>query len=98
MSYLQKALERISPMGKGIAMKKMKMTDLTLEIMKGLEGMKTTQEMKEYCLKEGYDLSDELAERIMAQFERDGKLSDDEAAAAAGGIIADVKIPHGIIL
>ncbi len=85
-------------MGKGIAMKKMKMTDLTLEIMKGLEGMKTTQEMKEYCLKEGYDLSDELAERIMAQFERDGKLSDDEAAAAAGGIIADVKIPHGIIL
>ena len=85
-------------MGKGIAMKKMKMTDLTLEIMKGLEGMKTTQEMKEYCLKEGYDLSDELAERIMAQFERDGKLSDDEAAAAVGGIIADVKIPHGIIL
>lgn len=79
-------------------MKKMKMTDLTLEIMKGLEGMKTTQEMKEYCLKEGYDLSDELAERIMAQFERDGKLSDDEAAAATGGIIADVKIPHGIIL
>ena len=79
-------------------MKKMKMTDLTLEIMKGLEGMKTTQEMKEYCLKEGYDLSDELAERIMAQFERDGKLSDDEAAAAVGGIIADVKIPHGIIL
>ena len=41
--------------------------------------------MKEYCRNEGYDLTDELAERIAAQFGKSGELSDEEAANAAGG-------------
>ncbi|MBR1892830.1 MAG: hypothetical protein IJ815_04800 [Lachnospiraceae bacterium] len=45
-------------------MKEMKMTDLTPEFMKVLESLKTTQEMKEYCRKEGYDLTDELVKNI----------------------------------
>lgn len=75
-------------------MKEMKMTDLTPEIMKGLEGLKTTQEMKEYCRKEGFAMTDDLAERIAAQFEKSGELSDDDAAAAAGGESPDDYVRH----
>lgn len=67
-------------------MKEITMRDLTPEIMKVLEGLKTKEEMKDYCRKEGYDLTDELAERIAAQFEKSGELSDDEVEAAAGGV------------
>ena len=65
--------------------KEMTMKDLIPEIMKELEGMKTTQEMKEYCRKKGYDMSDELAERIVSQFEKSGELSDEEVSNVAGG-------------
>ena len=67
-------------------MKEMTMKDLTPEIMKVLEGLKTKEEMKYYCRREGYDLTDELADRIAEQCERSGELSDDEAVAAAGGV------------
>ena len=70
-------------------MKEMTMKDLTPEIMKVLEGLKTKEEMKDYCRKEGYDLTDELADRIVAQFEKSGELSDDEAVVAAGGKMPD---------
>ena len=66
-------------------MKEMTMKDLTPEIMKALEGLKTKEEMKDYCQKEGYDLTDELADRIVTQFERSGELSDEEVNKVAGG-------------
>ena len=65
--------------------KEMTMKDLTPEIMKDLEGLKTVQEMKEYCLKKGYDLSGDMADRIVAQFEKSEELSDDEVEGVAGG-------------
>ena len=74
--------------------KEMTMADLTPEIMKGLERLKTTEEMKEYCRKEGFDLSDEMAERIAAQLEKGGELSDEEAEGVSGGWYQDMVDGH----
>lgn len=70
-------------------MKELTMKDLTPEIMNRLKDLKTAQEIKEYCQKEGYLLTDELAQRIASQFEKSGELSDEDAAAAAGGRTPD---------
>ena len=71
-------------------MKELTMKDLTPEIMNRLKDLKTAQEIKEYCQKEGYVLTDELAERIALQFETSGELSDDDASSVTGGIWMDV--------
>ena len=70
-------------------MKELTMKDLTPEILEGLKDLKTLQEIEEYCQKNGYKLSEGLAERIASQFEKSGELSDEDAAAAAGGRTPD---------
>ena len=70
-------------------MKKMRGKDLTPEIVKQLSGLNTVEEAVKYLNEQGYEISDEAADRLMRQVKKAVELSDSALDKVAGGAGSD---------
>ena len=66
-------------------MRKLTMADLNPEMMKAMSGMKSTDEIVEFCASKGFELSEEGAAKILNQFIKVDELTEDDLEAVAGG-------------
>lgn len=66
-------------------MKKLTLADLDPKMMQAMSGMESTSEIIAFCESEGFEISEEGANRILAQFKKVDELSLDDLGAVAGG-------------
>ena len=68
-------------------MKKLTLADLDPEMMKTMSGMKSADEIIDFCKSKGFEISQEGAAKILNQFVKVNELTEDDLAAVAGGIL-----------
>lgn len=66
-------------------MKKLTLSDLNPKMMKAMSGMESTDEIIAFCESEGFEISEEGAQRILDQFKTVNELSLDDLDNVAGG-------------
>ncbi len=71
-------------------MKKFTMKDLTPDFMKGLSMVDSAEKIIEFCKEKGYEITQELAEKLLDQVQKVNslsgcELSDEALEAVAGG-------------
>lgn len=66
-------------------MEKLSVRDLTPETLKKIQEMKSAEELIAFGKENGYEVSPELADRILKQFQSIDELNDDELEAVSGG-------------